>query len=145
MKIVIDIEERDYRNIVKAVKFNDYPDVYTGRAIVNGTVLPEGHGDLISRSALIDKIEILDRRYGSDFYWETRRVVDSVPTVIEADKENRRHKAKWVYVQYDANPEIGNWHCSNCRCMPYYSNDIHTLKYCPECGYDMREDTDDKQ
>ena len=49
-----------------------------------------------------------------------------------------RPQGKWVYVQYDADPEIGNWHCSNCRCMPWYSGDIHTLKYCPECGADMK-------
>lgn len=44
---------------------------------------------------------------------------------------------EWVYVQYDA-PQIGNWHCSNCRHIewgsvsqkPYYD-------YCPNCGAKM--------
>ena len=26
-----------------------------------------------------------------------------------------RPQGEWKYVQYDANPNIGNWHCSECR------------------------------
>ena len=49
----------------------------------------------------------------------------------------------WEYVQYDGNPNIGNWHCSECGrivsgaitdCSPVYS-----YKFCPNCGADMRE------
>lgn len=46
----------------------------------------------------------------------------------------------WEYNQYDGNPNIGNWHCSECRnivsdmptCMgkPLY-------KFCPHCGCPM--------
>ena len=50
-----------------------------------------------------------------------------------------RKKGKWEYVQYDGNPKIGNWHCSECRLIvnlgfegePYYH-------YCPSCGAKMR-------
>lgn len=33
----------------------------------------------------------------------------------------------------------GNWYCSLCDYEPYYSRDIHTLKYCPNCGAKMEE------
>ena len=37
--------------------------------------------DCVSRANLIDKLEILDKRYGSDFYWNVRKIVDSLPPV----------------------------------------------------------------
>ena len=37
--------------------------------------------DCVSRADLIDKLEILDKRYGSDFYWEVRKIVDILPPV----------------------------------------------------------------
>ena len=37
--------------------------------------------DCVSRADLIDKLEILDKRYGSDFYWEVRKIVDIFPPV----------------------------------------------------------------
>lgn len=44
-------------------------------------------------------------------------------------------KGKWEFVQYDANPKIGNWHCSNCNGIFDFG-----FKYCPHCGADMRGD-----
>lgn len=52
-----------------------------------------------------------------------------------------RKTGKWEYVQYDGNPKIGNWHCSECRLIvnlgfegaPYYH-------YCPSCGARMEVD-----
>ena len=60
--------------------------------------------------------------------------IANVPTV-----EPERPHGMWEYVQYDGNPKIGNWHCSNCRLIvnlgfegaPYYH-------YCPGCGADMK-------
>ena len=37
-------------------------------------------------------------------------------------------------------PYYNKWFCSECGFEPYYSRDIHTLNYCPNCGADMRED-----
>ena len=37
--------------------------------------------DCVSRVDLINKFEIVDKRYGSDFYWEMRKIVDSLPSV----------------------------------------------------------------
>lgn len=41
-----------------------------------------------------------------------------------------RH-GKWEFVQYDANPNIGNWHCTNCRGIAKPTN------FCPNCGARM--------
>ena len=46
----------------------------------------------------------------------------------------------WEWVQYDSNPNIGNWHCSECRCVVVECVDkkseggIPLYKYCPQCG-----------
>jgi hypothetical protein len=54
--------------------------------------------------------------------------VDAVPVV----------HGEWVWVQYDANPEIGNFHCSKCRFIPATFNMINKqLNFCPNCGAKM--------
>ncbi len=44
----------------------------------------------------------------------------------------------WEYVQYDSNPNIGNWHCSECRGI---CTEMHSIEdaynYCPNCGAKM--------
>ena len=42
---------------------------------------------------------------------------------------------KWEWVQYDANPKIGNWHCSNCN---YINKSDSVTDFCPSCGADLR-------
>ena len=45
---------------------------------------------------------------------------------------------KWEWVQYDANPNIGNWHCSECRYIPHGKKEYQKTNFCPNCGADMR-------
>lgn len=47
----------------------------------------------------------------------------------------KKRKGKWEFVQYDANPNIGNWHCTNCRGIA-----IAQYNFCPICGAEMRGD-----
>lgn len=47
-----------------------------------------------------------------------------------------RPRAEWIYVQYDGNPEIGNYHCSNCRWIK--PKDVE-MDYCGNCGADMHK------
>ena len=49
----------------------------------------------------------------------------------------------WEWVQYDSNPNIGNWHCSECRTiiphMPVETDRTPIYKWCPMCGAKMAE------
>lgn len=51
----------------------------------------------------------------------------------------------WEWVQYDYNPKLGNWHCSECRSVVIECVDkndkggIPLYKHCPQCGAKMRE------
>lgn len=61
--------------------------------------------------------------------------IEDMPSVTPT-----RPHGEWIYVQYDGNKNIGNWHCSNCRqiCIAMHSMD-DAFDFCPNCGADMRE------
>lgn len=50
-----------------------------------------------------------------------------------------RPQGEWIYNQYDANPKIGNWHCSICHTICYEMKLAHdNFNYCPNCGAYMK-------
>ena len=54
---------------------------------------------------------------------------------IKSSAQPERKTGRWIFNQYDANPRIGNWHCSECgqiTIMPH-----HVFNYCPHCGAKM--------
>ena len=81
MKIVIDIPDDIYSAIVKQYRkdkeLQTRDNLY--KAIVNGTPIPKGHGDLIDRKELL-KQPIDDANYPSNY-------VRIAKAIIEADKE----------------------------------------------------------
>lgn len=90
---------------------------------------PEEVTDVISRKAVIDLCkDVIDRTDAVDISYEVRRLPNVIP---------KRMRAKWEFVQYDANPKIGNYHCSNCRAT--FQADGMDWEYCPRCGFYMRE------
>lgn len=65
----------------------------------------------------------------------------------EKPDEPKQKTGHWEWVQYDYNPKLGNWHCSECRCIvaecveAEKRGGIPLYKYCPQCGAKM-EDTE---
>ena len=80
MQIVIDISDEEYEDVKKAG--GCYYDF--GKAILNGTPLPKGHGDLIDR----DKLEThyVGTDLGTDLEAYLVSTIDEAPTIIKADK-----------------------------------------------------------
>lgn len=81
MKIVIDIPEEDYNVILANANF--YKEQQWGvaevwDAIVNGTPLPKGHGDLIDRNTITVEEDVYFQNY-----------IIHAPTIIEADRGNK--------------------------------------------------------
>ena len=69
---------------------------------------------------------------------EDRKAIDQA--VRNGKLYEERPKGKWEYNQYDGNPNIGNWHCSECKYIDYgggYNQKPH-YNFCPTCGADMR-------
>lgn len=66
-----------------------------------------------------------------------------LPSVTPKQKMGR-----WEWVQYDYIPKIGNWHCSECRCIVVMcvskeeEGGIPLYNFCPNCGAKMAESED---
>lgn len=85
--------------------------------------------DCVERQAVWD---ILQRLWGTS--GELMDEIMALPSVTPAPKMGR-----WEYNQYDGNPNIGNWHCSECNRIidykPLYKWEKGTeFRYCPYCG-----------
>ena len=92
MKLVIDIHKKDYQSILNSGQV-PYGVVC---AIMNGTPLPKGHGDL--KDADIYKAEvykyIAENKNSDDLYlagcgdgaYHALHIYDCIPTIIESDK-----------------------------------------------------------
>lgn len=151
MKIVIDINDEDYRRI------QDIPDVFnsltsrTYSAIRNGTLLPEkrteerteSHAcDCISREAVIEAIET-DCSWDMFNEWGSRTPTGE--SIIEAIKrvpsvEPERKMGKWLPHMVTAKCEsIDRDVCSECRTC-FYGEPTWSWKYCPMCGAKMEVD-----
>lgn len=127
--------------------------------------------DAVSRQAVLDCLTATGlKKY--DFILNARDKIKNLPSVkpqepfnidtyckehfmvmVDKDVWNKAEKAlkqesktgHWEWVQYDYNPKLGNWHCSECRCVIVECVDkeekggIPLYKYCPQCGAKMQE------
>ena len=81
------------------------------------------------------KEEILD-------YFSDLNVVYNNPNKLDdfrkmLDKLTEQKIGRWEYLQYDANPRVGNWHCSACNniLIQYGTRELPPLyTHCPSCG-----------
>lgn len=93
-------------------------------------------GDCISRQAVL---EVIRKCHCEE--WVKADIgapIDALPSVTPQQKMGH-----WEWVQYDSNPNIGNWHCSECRTiiphMPEETDNTPIYKWCPMCGAKMQE------
>ena len=80
--------------------------------------------DVVSRSAVIDTLTKTSGIRG-----DALKALYDLPSVTPQPKMGR-----WEWNQYDANPKIGNFHCSLCHSIGRTYFD-----YCPYCGAKMSE------
>ena len=64
---------------------------------------------------------------------------------IDIKLKPKQSTGHWDYVQYDGNPNIGNWHCSECRAIVNYEPTYNWekgpyYKFCPNCGAKMGDE-----
>lgn len=83
MKVVIDIND-DTKELLNSEDITERLLAIDNliRAFKDGTVLPEGHGDLIDR----DDLKIQMPTPIEDEYKTAYRIIDNAPTIIPADK-----------------------------------------------------------
>ena len=80
--------------------------------------------EYIDRETLLHKI-----RWASS----AEEAVMSVRRIPAADVTPVRH-GRWRWITYDANPKIGNWHCTYCNRIP---KSFQKEDFCPNCGAEM--------
>ncbi len=95
--------------------------------------------DCISRKAVLEYIEGSEAELGHSTENElVCQDIKEFPPVTPQPKIG-----KWEWVQYDCNPKIGNWHCSECRSIVIEcvskkeKGSIPLYRYCPQCGAKM--------
>ena len=104
----------------------------------------EPSGDLISRqatlNAIIKELCIKDESYLLQSEKTIYNVVKKMPPVNPQEPKT----GHWEWIKYDSNPEIGNFHCSECNFIPASFNWASKhLNYCPNCGAKM--ESEDKE
>lgn len=154
MKLIIDISEEQYNDIVKHLTDNDgnyaYSDFNLREIIRSGTPYNPS-GDLISRSDLKDKMKKAEEQADTfemlvEFY---EQIIDNAQAVeperpqcnqiaweqgyeagLAQGKAEIRPQGTWTF------DEKGNFHCDKCGREPH--DQYATTPYCPNCGADMR-------
>ena len=82
MQIVINISDEEYEDVKRTG--GCYYDF--GKAILYGTPLPKGHGDLIDRSKL--ETHYVGTDIGTDLEVYLVPTIDEAPTIIEAESDD---------------------------------------------------------
>lgn len=92
MQIVIDIPE----DVIESAKSspNYYPTYHfekIWRAIVNGTPLPKGHGDLITKEQAVELVEFYQMNPQHFNFVDLKDEIKDEKAIIEADKESEEN------------------------------------------------------
>ena len=77
------------------------------------------------KRAIVDACNSLEL-YPSE-YAELENALNRIPA---SDVAPVRY-GRWRWVAYDANPKIGNWHCTYCNRIP---KSFQKEDFCPNCG-----------
>ena len=86
----------------------------------------------IKREDAIDAV--LDVYYNTpDIDLSGGRLEAAILNIPAADVAPVRH-GRWRWITYDANPKIGNWHCTYCNRIP---KSFQKEDFCPNCGAEM--------
>lgn len=102
--------------------------------------LQEPSGDAVSRQVVLEQIHCCIGSGEYRYAMSERFLIDRIKTLPSVKQERTGY---WEWVQYDSNPNIGNWHCSECRTiiphMPEETDNTPIYKWCPMCGARMVE------
>lgn len=80
-----------------------------------------------------------NKAYNADFTMGCEYAISVIERMFE-EQVSTEKTGRWEWNQYDYNPNLGNWHCSECgsiaiECVPKKDpSGVPLYKYCPQCG-----------
>ncbi len=80
-----------------------------------------------------------NKAYNADFTMGCEYALSVIERMLE-EQVSTEKTGRWEWNQYDYNPNLGNWHCSECgsiaiECVPKKDpSGVPLYKYCPQCG-----------
>lgn len=89
IELVIKIPEEKYNQIINSYQGSNVRPKDYEIAIINGTPLPKGHGDLIDRGEL--KTHFIGTEQGTDLEVYLESTIINAPPIIKADKVAREN------------------------------------------------------
>lgn len=137
----------DINNIISIICPNDedfekpiISPAYLKKELETLALEEEPSGDLISREDTLTAFaDYVGSGMSMDDYDALWNIVTKMPSVNPQEPKT----GHWEWVQYNYNPQLGNWHCSECRCVVVEcvgkeeKGGIPLYKYCPQCGAKM--------
>ena len=90
-------------------------------------------GDLIRKDDVLAEV----------MYWYGIDASEILDRLVSVELPSAERTGEWIWVQYDSNPELGNFHCSECNFIPACFNLARKhLNFCPNCGCRMKGEED---
>jgi len=102
-------------------------------------------GDLISRKAAIESIRECAEAAHDNHEWDMEQgYLNAIECVEEeSSAQPERKKGKWIFLDECSN---SGYYCSECNkkvAKEGWSNAVKKIKFCPNCGSDMRGEQDE--
>ena len=91
--------------------------------------LLERGDETVTLRQLVERFEAVEEEY-SGMPWSLKQIYTQIDMLVS----EKPKMGRWEWVQYDGNPNIGNWNCSECH---YIGRSY--FDYCPSCGAKMQE------
>lgn len=164
MKLIVDIPEEQYNDIVKYLTDNDgnyaYSDFNLREIIRNGTPYNPS-GDCISREALKEQVknEVCEVCFTSPEERQCspncklctyKELIDNAPPVVDCKncdgyeagysagmRDTERTQGEWIIIKSPLSNET-IVKCDKCG-DEFIGNDVEDYNFCPNCGADMRD------
>lgn len=123
----------------KSLRHEDGELCFGGGWFIVGIDTPEGSYTYHYEDNYFSLFDCVELERGK--HWDGHTEKD-VTRLLSLEQETKT--GHWEWVQYDYNPKLGNWHCSECRCIVVEcvgkenKGGIPLYKYCPQCGIKMK-------
>ena len=98
VRLLIDLNDEVYNNIVVKNEYTERDVIAMHNALIGAIYVPKGHGDLIDRNNLLERLQEWNTNDALDiahYNFTFHRIIES-PTIIEKDEEVSGEEGKMI-------------------------------------------------